>query len=287
MRPLARRAFALVVLAPIAAAGAPDKPAPDKPAAGPDKAACIQAFDEGQDLRKEGKLLGARDKLLACASPSCPKLVRADCLKAAESIEGEVPSIVVKVQRDGVDATDATITIDAKPVPLDGKPLLLDPGPHTVLVTVAGLPPTKQTVVLATGEKNRVVTVTMEPSKATPSQPPPVGPVAPTTPAASRPVWPWFALGLGAVALGGSAILGLGARSDYQRLEGSCAPRCDDGEVSSVRRRFLFADLALGVGVVAVGFGVVGLVRGAGERPPSVSLSIGPGVAFATYGARF
>lgn len=246
-----------------------------------DKKACIKAFDDAQDLRKDGKLTHARERLLACADPACPKLVRADCLKGAESIDAEIPTVVVKVVRGGSDVADATLTVDGKVAVVDGKPLALDPGPHT-LVAKAGTETATEKVVLATGEKNRVVTVSLPAVVAQKTVT--KADEAPRIVPASRPVWPWISLGVSVVALGGFTVLGLTARADYRALEARCAPACTDDEVSPVRRRFLLADVALGVSAVALGVAIFGFTRSSG--PPPVSLSVGSGLALVTFGGR-
>ena len=44
------------------------------------KQVCVQAFDKGQKLKREGKLQAARAALAECARDACPDLVRVECM---------------------------------------------------------------------------------------------------------------------------------------------------------------------------------------------------------------
>ena len=46
----------------------------------------MDADDAAQDLRLEGKLQAAREQLLICTSPSCPRAVREDCAQRLEEL---------------------------------------------------------------------------------------------------------------------------------------------------------------------------------------------------------
>src|SRR5258708_17774735 len=74
---------------------------------------CIAASTEGQTLRKDEKLLEARDQILVCARDVCPGIVKSHCARWLTEIEEQIPSIVVRAQNAaGADLTDARLTID-------------------------------------------------------------------------------------------------------------------------------------------------------------------------------
>ena len=269
---------------------APKVPAgPAAPPGAKDKKECLAATNEGQDLRGEGKLRAAREQFLLCAREVCPGALRTECTKWVGELDADIPSIVVRVTRDQLDVEGANVTLDGAPIALDGKPIVLDPGPHTL---VASAPPpaagsSEQKLVLATGEKNRSVTLvlpTTEP-KAEPASPPPVI-VAPQTSGSGAPAWAWVAGGVGVAGLGVFAFFAATGVHDVHRLDSECAPRCADADVDAAKRKLLFADIGLGVGIVGLGLATYGFLRAPAthEREgvkAAPTVAILPGGAFA------
>jgi hypothetical protein len=94
------------------------------------------------------------------------------------------------------------------------------------------------------GERNRVIAVTLAPIDAG------VGPIAERP---GPPALAWVAAGVGFVGLGPFAVLGLSARAEFHDLESRCGSRCADDDVDRVRRKALFADIGLGVGLLGAG----------------------------------
>jgi hypothetical protein len=80
------------------------------------KAQCIEANTKGQDLRRDGKLSMARDQFRVCADPSCPTIVRVDCTKRLDELEGAQPTIIFDA-RDGSghDLSAVAVTVDDRP----------------------------------------------------------------------------------------------------------------------------------------------------------------------------
>src|ERR1700689_3253040 len=95
------------------------------------KGQCIAANTKAQDLRRDGKLSEARAELQTCGDPSCPALVRDDCTKRLNELEGAQPTIIFDA-KDGAghDLSAVAITMDGHPFAdkLDGKALRVDPG---------------------------------------------------------------------------------------------------------------------------------------------------------------
>jgi hypothetical protein len=169
------------------------------------KQQCIEANARAQDLRREGKLSAARDELRACAVPACPVLVRDDCARRLDDLEKAQPAIVFDAKDGaGKDLASVKVTVDGRPLAdkLDGTPLMVDPGSHVFVFTVAGQPPLTQTFVIKEGDQLRRERVVLGPAlPALAVQAPVVAPVraAPASPGASEP----------AAGLGGQKVLGL------------------------------------------------------------------------------
>lgn len=217
---------------------------------------CIDAGELGQRLRDEGKYLDARREFAICASEECPQMLRQDCSGWAAEVEKATPSIVVAVRDEtGADFGDARTTLDTTVVRerLDGRPIELDPGKHTLAIEAAGRRVQRE-IVVAAGEKNRLVVVTLArraepaPETATAARPP-------RTPQRSHTL-PIALAALSGVALGSFVGFGLDGMSDRSRLKGSaCAQTrtCSSAEVDSIRTRFIVADVSLLVAIVSAG----------------------------------
>lgn len=99
--------------------------------------ACTTLAEDGQRLRAAGKLIEARDKLIACSTAECPQVVRADCAQWASEVLASTPTIVIDVRdSQGTDTADARVFVDGKLVAnrIDGRPISIDPGERTVRV---------------------------------------------------------------------------------------------------------------------------------------------------------
>ena len=266
--------------------------AASKPLTAAERKACLQANSDGQDLRAAGKLRAAREALLACAHDPCPGPVQTDCSRWVAELDMEIPSLVVRVTRGGADEAEASVEIDGGAVALNGQAIALDPGKHRVVVRVVGEADREVDVVLATGDKNRIVTVTLPPHVTTNA----VEPARPTASLdlargapTSRPVWPWVTAGVGVVALGGFVYFAATGVREVHRLDGACAPRCGDDEVNAARRRLLFADVALGVGLVAAALATYGFLStsAAPRTTPEPAVMLLPGGGFASVQGAF
>ena len=127
------------------------------------KEQCIDAHSRGQDAREQGKLSLARKLFMSCAQSSCPALVQGDCARFTDDLMRQQSSLSF-VARDaqGADLPDTAVYVDGNLVVTrldDGKPHDVDPGSHSVRFTSNGVDQTI-TLVVGTGEKGRVVSVT-------------------------------------------------------------------------------------------------------------------------------
>ncbi|XXY50055.1 hypothetical protein WME91_02750 [Sorangium sp. So ce269] len=197
----ARAALALFLAAALSLAGADAR-------AQPSKRACAAAYERAQGLRRDGKLIAAREALIACSQPTCPAAAVADCGPWLAEVEKSLPSVVIAARdAGGRERLDVRVLVDGRllAAALDGKALPVDPGPHTFRYEPAGGPAVEERVLIREGEKNRAITVILGaptaggPSSARPlaapaaSAAPPHAPPAaplPTAPAAPLPTAP-------------------------------------------------------------------------------------------------
>ncbi|AUX32962.1 MULTISPECIES: hypothetical protein [Sorangium] len=185
-RPLAV-AVAVAVAAALALTGA-------RAHAQPHKRACAAAYERAQGLRRDGKLLAAREALIACSQPTCPAAAVADCGPWLAEVEKSLPTVVIAARdAHGRERLDVRVLVDGRPLAaaLDGKALPVDPGPHTFRYEPASGPAVEERVLIREGEKNRAITVILGASSAgaPPATPTPASPAAspasPASPAAS------------------------------------------------------------------------------------------------------
>ena len=213
------------------------------PALAADKRECIQASDDGQALRLDGKLLEARDKFLVCADRTCPSVVSSACSEWLTGLDAQIPSIL-PTARDGAghDVVGATLAIDGgASKALDGRPVSLDPGTHALRVRAPDGRESSQSVVLREGEQRRAIELVLG------------APLTTTTPSSARPV-PWAAIGVtavAAVAWGTFAGFAIAGHLQYRDLASTCGTTCTQDAVRPVDTKFWVADVSLGVAIVA------------------------------------
>ncbi len=256
-------AVALVLLVP-GAAGATDK------------RACVAASDEAQRLRSRGQLLAARAELVACTDAGCPSIVREACAGWLNEVATAMPSVVLTAKEvtsscDPAGApvvrelVDAEVSIDGRPFrgKLDGHAAELDPGPH-VLRLRAGGAPGEQRIVVQEGAKLRPIAVTLD-------GPAPIC-IRRDVPAqtAGLPTGAIVAAAISAVSWGTFGYFAVQGNSQYHALLGTCGPSCGSEPVSRVTTDFVVADVALGLGIVAVGVATWLLLA------PQRHLTVGP-----------
>jgi hypothetical protein len=209
---------------------------------------CIAASTDGQTLRKQGKLLAARDEMIACARDACPSIVRSHCARWLAEVDAAIPSVVVRaVDAGGADMIGAHLSIDGRPAKLDGQAVRLDPGPHTVAIESDRGAHKEERVLLAEGETSRVVTLRFSPSGAPVLKDPAAALESPPR-ARHAPVGAWVLGGIGVLALGGATYFGLSANSDLNELKTSCSPHCTDAATQPGRTDATLFYVSLGVG---------------------------------------
>jgi hypothetical protein len=225
--------------------------------------ACASASDSGQKLRDEGHLVKARQEFLVCARDVCPPTIKKDCADWLDQSEASLPSVVLGAKdAQGQDLASAKVTIDGQPSDekLEGKAMFVDPGPHTFRFEIPGEKPIDQQIVVREGEKNRVVSVSWEkPATQQPKQPGGATPPPPEPESKPSHVPAYVVGGIGIVALGVGTAFAIIGTGDYNDLKNGCGQTksCTDDDVSPVKTKILIADIAFGVGIVAIGTAVV------------------------------
>lgn len=241
---------------------------------------CARDAETSQEHRDAGRLLRAREQLRSCAREACPHAVRQDCRTWLADVEELLPSVILLANDDqGGALHDVSLQVDGKVITkvLDGKPLFLDPGVHRLVLASEGHDAWEQDVVVRTGEKNRSLLAVLRRTGA--SRTDGTGGSEGTT----VPTISWLLFGVGAAALGTGVYLGLDARADVADMRNTCAPGCPSSEVDGAQRQLLFADVALGAGLFAVGAATWFWVKGKPEAPDQVRIEAVPGGWAAAY----
>jgi hypothetical protein len=217
-----------------------------------DREQCASAADQAQQLRDEGKYRRAREQLLLCARDVCPAPIKRDCLEWLTQVESTAPTVVFGAKDATKDLSDVKVSVDGAAVTdrLDGKPVQMDLGKHTVKFEYQGQVKEEE-VIIGAGQKNRNVTVTFGAAAAAPTGPTP--PPGGETSKEGSIVPALVVGGIGVLAIGSFAIFGLGGKSDVTNLENTCKPHCAESDVDKARTKLIIADISLGVGIVALG----------------------------------
>jgi hypothetical protein len=244
----------------------------------------MSAYENAQLLRRNGKLIEAREAAIACSRASCPEVGRTDCAAWAGEIQREIPSVAVVAQDEYYfDEHGARVIVDGveRAEAASGRAFELDPGEHLFRVERPGYEPIERTIVVVQGERDRVLRFALRALAPPPA--PVTSPPAAIAPRAQPTYWPAVvAAGASAATLGVAAWLGLTGRSDLSQLHGTCAPDCSDAQVDPIRRKLIASDVVLGVGLLGTALAAYLFVR-----PPTTTEAPHPrvGVAFAAGSA--
>jgi hypothetical protein len=203
---------------------------------------CTDGYEQGQVLRKEGRLLRAREELRACVNTCTRDAFKKSCSEWLSQTEAEIPTIVLYAKNPAGSAlVDVAVTIDGAPLvtTLDGRPRDVDPGPHTFVFALADGTKKEVRVTILTGTKDQSVSATL-------GEAPAPKPTASTAGVGTAPSSGWqrptglVIGGAGVLALGVGAVFGflaLSAKSDMDNHCGSAinAPpgKCDPQGLSS------------------------------------------------------
>jgi hypothetical protein len=246
---------------------------------GDQKAACIAASDEGQQLKIDGKLTLARKRLLACARAECPAIVRQDCAQWMAEVDAALPTVVLGARdAEGGDLIAVRVFEDGTLVAdhLDGRALPLDPGPHLFRFETAGAPAVEVQVLARAGERNRPITASFVSTPRGAATPPSeiTAPAPPTNLASGERPAPspvtWVFAGVAVAALATALYFEVAQVNDYNHLSATCAGHCPADQVDHVGTERWVAGISAGIGVVSLGVAAyLVLARPAGTRSPT------------------
>lgn len=249
--------------------------------------ACTSAYKQAKKQEQDNQLRAAEKSWLACAKASCSTFLQHECTFHHAQIQADIPSIVpVVTDAAGAPVTDAQVTMDGQLLTskIDGRALAIDPGVHEFAFrNGSGLLATEK-IVITQGQRNRLVTISLRPggreaqvqaqaqaqdnsaASATTGEIKPAvlersaapaesliesPPAGKTGPAGSRSVAPYLLGTVGVAGLAGFGVLTYWGRKDNDRLAG-CSPNCMPGSLDHIKRLYLGANIALGVGIAAL-----------------------------------
>ncbi len=249
------------------------------------KAECAAAYAQTQRLRQAGKLGEALAQAVFCAQSSCPELLLADCTRWVSELEAGLPTIVFEAtDAQGRLLEDVRLFVDGQLVldHLDGRALPVDPGEH-VFRFERGTAVVERRAVVIEGSKAQHVFAEFP---ALPVAKKELRPPAPKA-EAEVPVAAWVAGGVALAGAVGFAVFGLQGNAKYADLEDQCAPRCTDDDLEPMRRDWLVADVAGGVGLVSLGLAAFFVLSAEPREAPPAALELSPHGATLSYGSTF
>jgi hypothetical protein len=272
------------------------------------KAQCAAAYEKSQELRAAGSLKAANENLVVCAQNFCPAFVQTDCAQWLTEVQRELPTIVfVAKDKAGEDTSAVAVSMDGAELmkQLDGKAIIIDPGPHTFRFELEGAEPMEQQVVIRQGQKDRVIAVSFAPAGADVPGDSPYAAAKGAAPADAgektngpgplRP-YAYIAGGVGAAGIIGFAVLGaIGKSAENDLRNQGCAPNCSKDETDAIKTKYIVADVLLGVGIAGIGTGVAlfFLSQPKNSEPKDTARGLkfdvrgAPGAAYATIDGRF
>ena len=216
------------------------------------KEECVTAYTKAQELRSDAKLREAREQLLTCAQSACPDFIKRDCSKWLGEVEATLPTVVFSAKLDGKDLTDVRVRSGDKVISesIDGRAVPWDPGSATFVFENDELGEKEVTLIVKEGQKAQSVEAVFESKTSGGSA---GGSAKLDTGSADDKTLAYVLGGVGLVGLGGFAYFGLSGNSDKSSLACADTKTCTDEDLDPIKKKYLFADISLGVGVVSLG----------------------------------
>jgi len=157
---------AVLLLLPQAAMAKKDKR--DRKSGSPETAnACVDKYKSGLDNEQAGHLKQARELFIGCAKASCGSPLRDECTTRFTQLSTDIPSVVPMVTDEaGSPQTDVEVRVDGERLTssLDGHSFLLDPGVREFSFSREGRVFATQRLMIVQGQRNRLVSVSSQPS---------------------------------------------------------------------------------------------------------------------------
>lgn len=206
-------------------------------------AECIAAHTTAQELADSGKLLAARKMFESCSASDCPKLIQKDCKVLGRAVEQSIPTLnLTAVDHNGQALTDFRIELDGvAQSPDSSHQLALDPGEHRVKLVVSGRKAAEATIPVRSKQKNQSAVIQL---------------AAPDAGSSKARTAGYVLAGIGAVGLVSFVGFGWSGYLDQRKLDPNSA-RIDDCTdltlADRMRRKYVIADVSLGIGLVSLG----------------------------------
>jgi serine/threonine-protein kinase len=178
------------------------------------------------------------------------RLFKTSCARWGSELATEVPTLRIELPGEA----SGVVVLDGVPAGAAPAELRLNPGVHRLFARTADGDGPETRVELSPGQQ---LTVTLKPPRPAPiasAAPPPAASAAPA--GGGSKVAPLVLLGVGGVALGVGAWLGVSSWREARTLREDCAPACEASRVDTLRGRLRTADVLLGLGAVAGGVGL-------------------------------
>ncbi|AGP36683.1 hypothetical protein [Sorangium cellulosum] len=212
---------------------------------------CAASYEHAQQLVRDRALRRARAELRQCVS-SCPATLARDCQSWSEQVERDMPSVALSAtSADGHAPGRVRVLLDGAPLveALPKDPIELDPGRHTLTFEDAAGTRVVTVVTVSPGDKALPIAVRF------PAAAPPAAARGGAAPVRQR--WPLVLAGVGAVAVGVGAFLGIKGHVDRSELRSRCAPGCTADEVEAIDTLWTAGAISAGAGLVVAGVGTV------------------------------
>jgi|SRR5882724_3555006 len=246
--------------------------------------ACSAAYTLGQEERLAGHLYSAQTQFQLCADPSCPAAIVSDCDRWTREVALDLPTVLIETtDAAGQPVPGLKVTADGVTVSQSelAKPLVLDAGQHVLRFEAAGYEPLEIVPSLRARDQEVPISAVLRPIVLVSKPPPPkTAPRPEQAPRSSRP-FPVTALtfaSVGLVTLSTSIFFGASAKSQYDDLKTSCAPRCESSQAYAVHTKAVVSDVALATSLVAFGAAAYFYFSAEPEKAGATALGVEPTV---------
>jgi hypothetical protein len=230
---------------------------------------------QARSLVKLGRWIEALDKYsnvssatVAAGAPEAFRRAQSDAVKEASELRADMPRLEVQSPPAQDDGAKLVVKLDGRTVPaalLDVEQPV-DPGAHTVQAESDGDIIFRRTLRLDAAQRVNVLITpgSVEASSSVPAR----EPAGSATSPASRRVWSYVALGVGALGFTVAAVSGSVALQKQSKLDAACNPTCPRSsadDLASFHSNRALAITGLVVGTAGVGVGVYLYLSGRGD----------------------
>jgi hypothetical protein len=219
------------------------------------KAECAAAYEASQEQRANGKLRDAKQSLVTCSQAGCKDFIKKDCAKWLGEVDAAMPTVVFAAKSDNKDLSDVKVMLNGEVLAesLDGKAIPMDPGTYEFVFESRDHGSRNVKVVVKEGRKSQEIEADFTETKPDTGDPAGGGASISTADKPSNKTLAYVLYGVGAVGIGGFAFFALSGNKEKNDLACADTKTCTDDDLDPVKKKYLFADISLGVGVVSLG----------------------------------